>query len=96
MFGHADVIGPPSDPEQSTRLAFVTMNQHDTGTVPGQPLVIGFAGLGTMGEAMALRLTAAGVRLVVWNRTRERCVPLQQRAQRSRPTWPPSSRAATR
>jgi len=39
--------------------------------------VMGFAGLGTMGEAMALRLAEAGVRLVVWNRTRERCAPLQ-------------------
>ena len=53
------------------------MSQHDSGTVPGQPLVMGFAGLGTMGEAMALRLAEAGVRLVVWNRTRERCAPLQ-------------------
>jgi len=30
----------------------------------------GFIGLGTMGEAMALRLVKAGTRLLVWNRTR--------------------------
>src|SRR5690349_1118030 len=33
---------------------------------------IGFIGLGTMGEAMALTLVKAGKRLLVWNRTRER------------------------
>ena len=31
---------------------------------------IGFIGLGTMGEAMALTLVNAGTRLLVWNRTR--------------------------
>jgi 3-hydroxyisobutyrate dehydrogenase len=31
---------------------------------------IGFIGLGTMGEAMALTLAKAGTRLLVWNRTR--------------------------
>jgi len=31
---------------------------------------IGFIGLGTMGEAMALTLVKAGRRLLVWNRTR--------------------------
>jgi len=31
---------------------------------------IGFVGLGTMGEAMALTLVKAGTRLLVWNRTR--------------------------
>jgi len=30
---------------------------------------VGFIGLGTMGEAMALRLARAGRKLVVWNRT---------------------------
>jgi 3-hydroxyisobutyrate dehydrogenase len=30
---------------------------------------IGFIGLGTMGEAMALTLVKAGTRLLVWNRT---------------------------
>src|SRR5256885_16203995 len=33
---------------------------------------IGFIGLGTMGEAMALALVKAGTRLLVWNRTRAR------------------------
>ena len=31
---------------------------------------VGFIGLGTMGEAMALTLVKAGTRLLVWNRTR--------------------------
>jgi 3-hydroxyisobutyrate dehydrogenase len=37
---------------------------------------IGFIGLGVMGQPMALRLAKAGARLVVWNRTPERCEPL--------------------
>jgi 3-hydroxyisobutyrate dehydrogenase len=37
---------------------------------------LGFIGIGSMGEAMALRLIGAGRELVVWNRTRERCAPL--------------------
>ena len=53
------------------------MNEHNQSTRQDQPPTIGFAGLGTMGEAMALRLAAAGVRLVVWNRTPGRCAPLQ-------------------
>src|SRR5215472_10662540 len=31
---------------------------------------VGFIGLGTMGEAMALTLVKAGMHLLVWNRTR--------------------------
>jgi len=40
---------------------------------------IGFIGLGTMGEAMALTLVKAGTRLLVWNRTRAKAatVPCQ-------------------
>lgn len=37
---------------------------------------LGFIGLGSMGEAMAMRLILAGRALVVWNRTPERCAPL--------------------
>ena len=37
---------------------------------------IGFIGLGTMGEVMSRRLLAAGYPLTVWNRTREKGVPL--------------------
>lgn len=40
---------------------------------------IGFIGIGTMGLPMAGRLLDAGVPLVVWNRTRERCEPLRVR-----------------
>ena len=36
----------------------------------GATYPIGFIGLGTMGEAMALTLVKAGTRLLVWNRTR--------------------------
>lgn len=38
---------------------------------------IGFIGLGTMGEPMALNLRRAGQPLMVWNRTPERTVPLR-------------------
>ncbi|CAO3427519.1 NAD(P)-dependent oxidoreductase [Azospirillum endophyticum] len=37
---------------------------------------IGFIGLGTMGLPMASNLARAGERLVVWNRSAERCAPL--------------------
>ena len=37
---------------------------------------IGFIGLGTMGEAMALTLVNAGTRLLVWNRTRAKAASL--------------------
>ncbi|MFF7870684.1 NAD(P)-dependent oxidoreductase [Streptomyces qaidamensis] len=37
---------------------------------------VGFIGLGVMGQPMALNLARAGTRLVVWNRTSERCEPL--------------------
>src|SRR5262249_17336744 len=40
------------------------------GSMMGATLPIGFIGLGTMGEAMALTLVKAGARLLVWNRTR--------------------------
>jgi 3-hydroxyisobutyrate dehydrogenase len=45
------------------------MTQHVNGPV-------GFLGLGVMGQPMALRLLRAGVDLVVWNRTADRCDPL--------------------
>jgi 3-hydroxyisobutyrate dehydrogenase len=41
------------------------------------PAWTGFVGLGAMGEAMALRCMGAGLPLMVWNRTRSRCAPLQ-------------------
>ena len=37
---------------------------------------VGFLGLGVMGQPMALRLVRAGVGLVVWNRTPDRCDPV--------------------
>ncbi|MGW0614784.1 NAD(P)-dependent oxidoreductase [Streptomyces sp. NPDC002788] len=39
-------------------------------------MYVGFVGLGVMGQPMALNLTRAGTRLVVWNRTPGRCEPL--------------------
>ena len=38
---------------------------------------VGFIGLGLMGEPMARNLLRAGTPLVVWNRTRSRCGPLE-------------------
>jgi 3-hydroxyisobutyrate dehydrogenase len=39
---------------------------------------IGFIGLGTMGEPMARNLVRAGIPLVVWNRSAERCESLSR------------------
>lgn len=39
---------------------------------------VGFAGLGTMGAAMAANLARAGFPLTVWNRTRGRAGPLRE------------------
>ena len=39
---------------------------------------LGFIGLGHMGSAMALNLARAGADLVVWNRSAEKCRPLQE------------------
>lgn len=39
---------------------------------------IGFIGLGTMGQPMALNLRRAGQPLMVWNRTPERTAPLRE------------------
>ena len=39
---------------------------------------VGFVGLGVMGQPMALNLARAGVDLLVWNRTAERCEPLRE------------------
>jgi 3-hydroxyisobutyrate dehydrogenase len=40
---------------------------------------VGFIGLGTMGEAMALTLVKAGTRFPVWNRTRAKAEILASR-----------------
>ena len=37
---------------------------------------IGFIGLGSMGEPMALNLVCAGTEVLVWNRTASKCAPL--------------------
>jgi len=42
----------------------------------GQPA--GFIGLGAMGEPMALNIAAAGIPLVVWNRTTARCAAVAE------------------
>jgi 3-hydroxyisobutyrate dehydrogenase len=39
---------------------------------------VGFAGIGVMGRPMAEHLARAGVRLVVWNRTRDKTAPLAE------------------
>lgn len=40
-------------------------------------MTVGFLGLGTMGQPMALNLANAGTPLLVWNRTPDKCAPLQ-------------------
>src|SRR5689334_82252 len=39
---------------------------------------VGFLGIGVMGQPMSLHLAAAGVDLVVWSRSPERTVPLEE------------------
>jgi 3-hydroxyisobutyrate dehydrogenase len=39
-------------------------------------MTVGFAGIGTMGSAIATNLLRAGIPLVVWNRSPEKCDPL--------------------
>ena len=39
---------------------------------------VGFAGMGRMGVPMARNILRAGHALAVWNRTRGRCLPLEQ------------------
>jgi 3-hydroxyisobutyrate dehydrogenase len=39
-------------------------------------MTVGFAGIGTMGSAIAANLLRAGIPLVVWNRSPEKCAPL--------------------
>ncbi|HTU00212.1 MAG TPA: NAD(P)-dependent oxidoreductase [Candidatus Sulfotelmatobacter sp.] len=39
---------------------------------------VGFIGLGVMGQPMALNLVRAGIRLVVWNRSSEKCEALRR------------------
>jgi 3-hydroxyisobutyrate dehydrogenase len=40
--------------------------------------LVGFIGLGVMGQPMALNLARAGTPMVVWNRTIARCEPLRE------------------
>nr|WP_186095544.1 NAD(P)-dependent oxidoreductase [Burkholderia gladioli] len=39
---------------------------------------VGFIGIGVMGQPMALNLARAGIELVIWNRSPERCAPLRE------------------
>lgn len=47
-------------------------------TDSGGNMKIGFIGLGIMGSAMATNLLKAGLSLTVWNRSQDKCVPLQE------------------
>jgi 3-hydroxyisobutyrate dehydrogenase len=47
---------------------------------------VGFAGLGTMGAAMAANLARAGFPLTIWNRTRGRAGPLLELGAKEAPT----------
>lgn len=51
------------------------MDASNGATAPLTP--VGFIGMGIMGQPMALNLVRAGMPLVVWNRTPERCEPLR-------------------
>jgi 3-hydroxyisobutyrate dehydrogenase len=48
--------------------------------------IVGFLGLGLMGEPMALNLARAGTDLVVWNRTPDKALALKQAGARVAPT----------
>jgi 3-hydroxyisobutyrate dehydrogenase-like beta-hydroxyacid dehydrogenase len=43
-----------------------------------QDMKIGFIGLGIMGSAMAANLLKAGLSVTVWNRSQDKCAPLQE------------------
>lgn len=47
-----------------------------------QNLSVGFLGLGVMGGGMAARIADAGISVSVWNRNRERALPLESRGAR--------------
>jgi len=44
-----------------------------------KPVRLGWIGLGRMGQVLATRLVDAGHELAVYNRTREKCAPLEER-----------------
>jgi 3-hydroxyisobutyrate dehydrogenase len=48
-----------------------------TAVTPEAASRVGFVGLGLMGQPMALNVARAGIPLVVWNRTPQRCDPLR-------------------
>ena len=41
-------------------------------------MIVGFIGLGVMGQPMALNLACSGTDLVVWNRSADKCRPLRE------------------
>lgn len=41
-------------------------------------MIVGFIGLGVMGQPMALNMARAGTPLIVWNRSQERCHALRE------------------
>jgi 3-hydroxyisobutyrate dehydrogenase len=51
----------------------------ETSKVQASMRKIGFIGIGVMGQPMAANLLRAGFDLVVWNRSPDRCAPLQER-----------------
>ena len=51
----------------------------ETSKVQASMRKIGFIGIGVMGQPMAANLLEAGFDLVVWNRSPDRCAPLQER-----------------
>jgi len=55
---------------------------------------LGFVGVGLMGKPMVLRLLAAGHRVTVWNRSREKLVPVVDKGARAAATPADVARAA--
>src|SRR5438132_2994461 len=62
-----------------TRRPIISMGHTRIHNGWGETMRVGFIGLGAMGSRMAGRLLAANHDVVVYNRTPERTVPLEQR-----------------
>eukprot|EP00656_Telonema_subtile_P015215 TRINITY_DN17935_c0_g1_i2.p1 TRINITY_DN17935_c0_g1~~TRINITY_DN17935_c0_g1_i2.p1 ORF type:complete len:286 (+),score=63.98 TRINITY_DN17935_c0_g1_i2:100-957(+) len=52
--------------------------EHPKQNMAEQPRTYGFVGMGQMGAAMSENMLKAGLKVVVWNRTAERCDPLRE------------------
>src|SRR2546427_11668187 len=69
-----------------TRRLTISMGRTKIHNGWGEPMRVGFIGLGAMGSRMASRLLAAHHDVVVYNRTLERTRPLEQRGAKAAAT----------